>query len=75
VEKLRKALEKKAAVFQFRKQNTADIVNDFQFAFGFGGDSILKMDGPFAGGMEDTNQLHRIATHAIRNYVRCSWDH
>jgi hypothetical protein len=34
-----------------------------------------KLAGPFAGGMEDTNQLHDIATHAIRNYVRRSGDH
>jgi hypothetical protein len=50
------------------------------FSLFLGGVSCLrrvgsKLAGPFAGGMEDTNQLYNIATHAIRNYVRRSWDY
>ena len=33
------------------------------------------MAGPFAGGMEDTNQLYNIAAHAVRNDVWRARDH
>jgi len=34
-----------------------------------------KLAAPFAGGMEDADQLNNIAAHTIRNYVRRSRDY
>jgi uncharacterized protein YutD len=73
VEKLRKPLEKRTTSFSTKKQNFAEVVNKFQYVFG---DVSVgsKLAGPFAGGMEDTDQLHNIAANTIRNYVGRSRD-
>jgi hypothetical protein len=50
------------------------LVRQERSAGGFTHYSGSKLAGPFAGGMEDTNQMHNIAAHTIRNYVRRSRD-
>ena len=69
MEKLRKVLEKKAADFQRENQKTVEVVNKFYLVFCGVSRGVSKMAGPFAGSMEDTNQLYNIAAHAIRNNV------
>ncbi len=73
MEKLRKALEKRAAsIHRGQARKGLSVKNEAQ-------EVIARCDGskpagPFAGGMEDTDQLHHIGAHAIRNDVRRSRD-
>ncbi len=55
------------------KQENGQRVKKERRSFSCGG--ILELARPFAGRMEDADQLHNIVAHAIGNYVRRSRDH
>jgi hypothetical protein len=72
VEKLRTALEKKTTGFIVCKQENICRSSAKRESLSRRNDS--KLARPFAGCVEDADQLHNVAVHAIGNYVRRSRD-
>ena len=74
MEKLRKALEKKAVCFCcLQAGKHSSVKNEAREVFGHYSGS--KLAGRFAGGMEDKQQLDGVAAYAVRNDIRRARNH
>jgi hypothetical protein len=76
VEKTEEGFGKKALLLAEQEQEKVDASSSAQVFFAsrivsrrWGRRNVSKLAGPLAGGMENTEQLHRVAAHAIGNDV------
>jgi len=74
VEKLRKALEKRTAVFRgLQAGKQSSVKNGAQEVLARHSGS--KLDGPLAGSVEDKQQLDRVAAYAVRDDIWRAGNH